>query len=101
MSLLLDALKKAEKAKEEAQRRAKEKVAGDAAAEGATGGQSPLTKDAPSEEVPHVRTRDELPDISQPLEIASDDLSRGNGPHECERGRSPERHGPPPCPNCR
>ena len=95
MSLLLDALKKAEKAKEEAQRRAKEKAAGDAAAEGATGGQSPLTKDAPSEEVPHVRTRDELPDISQPLEIASDDLSRGNGPHEGERELALESIEPP------
>ena len=56
MSLLLDALKKAEKAKDEAKRRAQEP---DAATDGARR---------------HVRTRDELPDISQPLEIHSEDI---------------------------
>ena len=55
MSLLLEALKKAEKAKEEAQRRS-----------GA--------EDAPAERTPVV-TRDKLPDISAPLEIVSDDLA--------------------------
>jgi tetratricopeptide (TPR) repeat protein len=59
MSLLLEALKKAEKAKEEAQRGAKSE-AGELQLEGG--------------EASHVRTRDELPDISQPVEIASDDL---------------------------
>jgi Flp pilus assembly protein TadD len=63
MSLLLDALKKAEKAKEEAQRR--------------TGGEqraSPplqLQEEAPARP---VLTRRELPDISPSLEILSDDI---------------------------
>jgi hypothetical protein len=58
MSLLLEALKKAEKAKEEAQRRARSGAASDA----------PADPDATMVEAPrHVRTRDELPDISAPL----------------------------------
>ena len=64
MSLLLEALKKAERAKEEAQRRAKE--GGEAAAD-----------DAPNAEPERkpVLTRDQLPDIaSAPLEILHDDL---------------------------
>lgn len=64
MSLLLEALKKAEKAKEEAQRRARSSE--DAA---------PADADATVlDEGRHVMTRDELPDISAPLEILSDDL---------------------------
>ena len=63
MSLLLEALKKAEKAKEEAQRRAR--------AEGGEASAAPAT--AP-ERRPAL-TRDNLPDISTPLEIATDDLS--------------------------
>jgi tetratricopeptide (TPR) repeat protein len=58
MSLLLEALKKAEKAKEEAQR---------------------------------VRTRDELPDIKQPLEILSDEISPQEPPSEPP---APSRPGP-------
>jgi tetratricopeptide (TPR) repeat protein len=54
MSLLLEALKKAEKAKEEAQRRA---------------GETPPADDKA------VRTRAELPDIKQPLEILSEEIS--------------------------
>ena len=54
MSLLLEALKKAEKAKEEAQRKAR--------------GESPAADTKP------VLTRAELPDIRQPLEILSDDI---------------------------
>jgi tetratricopeptide (TPR) repeat protein len=66
MSLLLEALKKAEKAKEEAQRRANgEAPGGDAASAGAAS--------AGAERKP-VLTRDKLPDISAPLEIVSDDL---------------------------
>jgi Tfp pilus assembly protein PilF len=72
MSLLLEALKKAEKAKEEAQRRAK---GGDA------GGDATATMPDPNAtvafEAKHIRTRDELPDISAPLEILSDDLRAG------------------------
>jgi tetratricopeptide (TPR) repeat protein len=54
MSLLLEALKKAEKAKEEARQRAGE---------------------APPAEGKAVRTRAELPDIKQPLEILSEEIS--------------------------
>jgi tetratricopeptide (TPR) repeat protein len=63
VSLLLEALKKAEKAKEEAQRRARE--GGDAA-------EAP----PPEPERKSVVTRDKLPDIaSTPLDIARDELS--------------------------
>ncbi len=66
MSLLLEALKKAEKAKEEAQRSAKDGAASESqrAAEAPTG-----------ESAKRVVTRDELPDISAPLEILSEDLT--------------------------
>ena len=65
MSLLLEALKKAEKAKEDAQRRARE---GEGAAE------LQLAGDSPSAEAKHVVTRDELPQITAPLEILSEDI---------------------------
>jgi tetratricopeptide (TPR) repeat protein len=68
MSLLLEALKKAEKAKEEAQRRSQ---GGDSAAAmplSIVGGEEPA-------EGKRVMTRDELPSISAPLEILSEDLS--------------------------
>lgn len=59
MSLLLDALKKAEKAKDDAKRRTQ--------------------PDAdPDETVLHVRTRNELPDISSPPEMHSEDVPGGN-----------------------
>jgi len=67
MSLLLEALKKAEKAKEEAQRRAK----------GAEAPGAPSAFDPEAtvlDEGKQVTTRDQLPDISAPLEIASEDL---------------------------
>jgi tetratricopeptide (TPR) repeat protein len=62
MSLLLEALKKAEKAKEQAQRRARSE-----------------TEDAPKLEAESanaepVMTRDQLPDIRQPLEIQKDEI---------------------------
>ncbi|HZM35787.1 MAG TPA: tetratricopeptide repeat protein [Burkholderiales bacterium] len=66
MSLLLEALKKAEKAKEEAQRRSR-----------AEGGEPELQIGAatPAAEASQpVLTRDKLPEISQPLEIVADDL---------------------------
>ncbi len=69
MSLLLDALKKAEKAKEEAQRRAQGERAGE-----------PPEQVGRAEETKHVRTRDELPDISQSLEIRDEDISAGEPP---------------------
>jgi tetratricopeptide (TPR) repeat protein len=69
MSLLLEALKKAEKAKEEAQRRARQGA-----------GELRLADDAPANtpaEAPAkpVMTRPELPDITAPLEILSEDLA--------------------------
>ena len=73
MSLLLEALKKAEKAKEDAQRRAQE---GGGAAELRLEGEPPR---GGAEDARHVVTRDELPDISTPLEIVSDDLGAAAG----------------------
>jgi Flp pilus assembly protein TadD len=71
MSLLLEALKKAEKAKEEAQRRAR----GEAPAGGAGLRLEETRAGQGAGEEPHrVMTRDELPKISQPLEILSDDI---------------------------
>jgi len=66
MSLLLEALKKAEKAKEEAQRRARTES-----------GEPELQIEpgAPAAEPSKpVLTRDKLPEISQPLEIVADDI---------------------------
>lgn len=58
MSLLLDALKKAEKAKDDAKRRA----------------QGAGAQPDEDETLLHVRTRNELPDISRPMEIHSEDI---------------------------
>jgi len=58
MSLLLEALKKAEKAKEEAQRRARSEAE-----------DAPKLEIEPPTSAEPVRTRDQLPDIRQPLEI--------------------------------
>src|SRR5688572_30611027 len=69
MSLLLEALKKAEKAKEEAQRRAK----GDAAPASMAEIRLEPAEPAPVEKP--VMTRPELPDIRQPLEILSDEIA--------------------------
>src|SRR5689334_2309851 len=70
MSLLLEALKKAERAKEAAERRAK------GVAEPA---EAPADPEATVAVDParHVMTKDELPDISAPLEILSDDIRPG------------------------
>jgi Flp pilus assembly protein TadD len=72
MSLLLDALKKAEKAKLEAQRKAE--------GESAPGpeGELRIVDDAPREAP--VRTRDQLPDISQSLQIESEDIAPARAP---------------------
>lgn len=61
MSLLLDALKKAEKAKDDAKRRL----------------QGPDAASDEDETLIHVRTRNELPDISRPMEIHSEDIPGG------------------------
>ncbi|OAI50338.1 hypothetical protein AYO46_02525 [Betaproteobacteria bacterium SCGC AG-212-J23] len=79
MSLLLEALKKAEKAKEEAQRRARDEHPAGEPEELRSEGEAPSE---PATEVPAapqaaaapVLTRDKLPEISQKLEILSDDL---------------------------
>jgi len=92
MSLLLEALKKAEKAKEEAQRRAKASGAADLAAD---------PEATVAAEPRHVTTRDELPDISAPLEIVSDDLRRPEPPakappRELSLAEDPPAAAPPP-----
>ncbi|HZE61810.1 MAG TPA: tetratricopeptide repeat protein [Burkholderiales bacterium] len=93
MSLLLEALKKAERAKEEAQRRAR--------AEGSEQGAA-----APFEpERKPVLTRDKLPDIATtPLEIMSDDLSPPPPPKPAVRPEpmlEPLESQPPPKPAAR
>lgn len=69
MSLLLEALKKAEKAKEDAQRRARDGSAGAEPEPSIFDSEATVATDGR-----HVTRRDELPDISAPLEILSDDL---------------------------
>ncbi len=76
MSLLLEALKKAEKAKEDAQRRARE-------GDGAAGLRLADEAAVPAEARQHV-TRPELPEITAPLEILSEDL-RAEPPNPPER----------------
>ncbi|MGE5641271.1 MAG: tetratricopeptide repeat protein [Clostridia bacterium] len=73
MSLLLEALKKAEKAKEEAQRRAGEPAAPATTELSLQAEQPPAAQ--PSAGAKPVVTRTQLPDISQPLEIVSDDIA--------------------------
>jgi len=69
MSLLLEALKKAEKAKEEAQRRAQgESPAVPAAA-------PPPPEPAAAAVEPAVRTREQLPDIRGPLQIVAEEAA--------------------------
>ncbi len=101
MSLLLEALKKAEKAKEEAQRRAKSGGAADAGAP-----PQPSAFDPEStvlDDGRHVTTRDELPDISAPLEILSDDIRPAAAPKSAPLELSladepPPRSEPKPAP---
>ena len=69
MSLLLEALKKAEKAKEDAQRRARDGNAGGEPEASVFDTDATVAVDGR-----HVMRRDELPDISAPLEILSDDI---------------------------
>jgi Flp pilus assembly protein TadD len=63
MSLLLEALKKAERAKEEAQRRA----------QGDKQDATVVIAPPPPADAEPVRTREQLPDIRQPLEIVADE----------------------------
>jgi tetratricopeptide (TPR) repeat protein len=84
MSLLLEALKKAEKAKEEAQRRARSE-----------GGEPELKLEAEAPasapETAPVRTRDQLPEItSQPLEIMADEPPSAPKPSPAPPRQKPE-----------
>lgn len=81
MSLLLEALKKAERAKEEAQRRAK----GEPALSMAEIRHEPAE---PAGAEKPVITRPELPDIRQPLEILSDEIAPRQ-PEAAPRAESP------------
>jgi tetratricopeptide (TPR) repeat protein len=76
MSLLLEALKKAEKAKEDAQRRARDSSAS-AEPEASVFDSDATVAVADGK---HVTRRNELPDISAPLEILSDDLRPAASP---------------------
>jgi tetratricopeptide (TPR) repeat protein len=75
MSLLLDALKKAEKAKEAAKR-------GDKKSDART--DSGLSLEPTPDEATRVMTRDKLPDISAPLDIGSDDIPPRQTPAAAE-----------------
>src|SRR5688572_2435035 len=66
MSLLLEALKKAERAKEEAQRRARGEPEAASAPE-------PLNQEPATEPEQPLITRDQLPDIRQPLTLEGDE----------------------------
>ncbi len=92
MSLLLEALKKAEKAKEEAQKRAR----GDSG--GAPGELRLEGEVAPAADNTRVVTRPELPDISQPLEIISDDLAAREPATPGEKASPEHSAAPQPAP---
>jgi Tfp pilus assembly protein PilF len=85
MSLLLEALKKAEKAKEDAQRRA------DAGSEAERTELVLQEEAAPAAEKKPLMTRDQLPDISSPLEIVSGDLAPAAAAPEPEPAPPPRR----------
>ncbi len=86
MSLLLEALKKAEKAKEDAQRRARGESAEKPAA-------LQLEGEAAAGARP-VLTRDNLPDVRQPLEMVGDELEV----QSAESAAAAERPRPAPAP---
>ena len=99
MSLLLEALKKAEKAKEEAQRRARGEGGGAAAADAPASSDPDTTVLEPARP---VTTRAQLPDISAPLEIISDDLKSApaaqTAPRELTLAEEAPAAAPPPPP---
>jgi len=89
MSLLLEALKKAEKAKEEAQRRARADSGSEAEkAELRLEGEPAL---APQAERKPLLTRDKLPEISEPLEIVTEDLETPHAARRPDTTRKPNR----------
>jgi len=79
MSLLLEALKKAERAKEEALRRAR--------TEGERTEPRMDSAETPAPAARPVMTRAELPDIKQPLEILSDDITAKQAPPAVDTSR--------------
>jgi len=83
VSLLLEALKKAERAKEEAQRQA-----------GNGGAGLELEAAPPAADAKHIFTKDELPSISQTMEITSEGLGEGTPGRSTEPDRAPQS--PPP-----
>src|SRR5687767_7533358 len=89
MSLLLEALKKAERAKEQAQRRAR----GEPEGPSATPLLDPEPLSAEPAPEPPVRTRDQLPDIRQPLTLEGDDQAARPAP---AAAREPAPAAPPP-----
>ena len=95
MSLLLDALKKAERAKQEAQRQAQAE-AGTSPPEG----ELRIADDAP--QAAPVRTRDQLPNISQSMQIESEDIEPAkqrqaeSAPLALEPAAPPPRRPPQP-----
>jgi Flp pilus assembly protein TadD len=90
MSLLLEALKKAEKAKEDAQRRASE--VGSELQLADTAQPFAGTPEAPAQP---VLTRAELPDITAPLEILPEDIAAGSPSGAAPGGLSLESAPPP------
>ncbi len=103
MSLLLEALKKAEKAKEEAQRRTREDRSPGEPEEmrsEATPEAGERQAEVQADPAP-VRTRDNLPEISQKLEILADDLldkpgvAAESAPVEPRREAAPRASAPP------
>jgi tetratricopeptide (TPR) repeat protein len=101
MSLLLEALKKAEKAKEDAQRRARGEPA---EAPPPPAAPVPAMPEAPAElrlegdalpppEAPRVTTRAELPDLTAPIEIVADEL-RAKTPPPRELRLEPSKEAP-------
>lgn len=90
MSLLLEALKRAEKAKEEAQRR----DAGDDARARPAPQPLELAPDPAPPEAKPVVTRSELPDISPSLEILTEDIAPPKSQASPRQRPSPSR--PPP-----
>ena len=106
MSLLLEALKKAEKAKEEAQRRTQAERPEGEPEELRSEGEAPAEPAAaeafgaePAAPAP-LLTRDQLPEISQKLEILTDDLDKpaaaGPAPAPIETPRVTRARVPPP-----
>ena len=93
MSLLLEALKKAEKAKEEAQRRASGAPAAEPGRDPAPArSELRLQDDVPqAAEAKPVMTRAELPDISPSLEILSDDIATPKASAAAASRRPPAR----------